>query len=169
MEEYTIEDLKLNKFKLDEEASKQSSLYQYFTDKLTEVRALKDEISLKLEEKLAEVELNIRNNPPDGLKITESVIQALVVNNEEIKELRKRLNEIKKQNYELEGIVNSLDQKKSMIKVLTELYIVGYYRVDNFSSVKYNWKIECNKWIKDEQNDNKVQDEIRKRLNKKEE
>ncbi len=151
MEEYTIEDLKLNKFKLDEEASKQSSLYQYFTDKLTEVRALKDEISLKLEEKLAEVELNIRNNPPDGLKITESVIQALVVNNEEIKELRKRLNEIKKQNYELEGIVNSLDQKKSMIKVLTELYIVGYYRVDNFS------------------NDNKVQDEIRKRLNKKEE
>ena len=150
MEEYTIEDLKLNKFKLDEEASKQSSLYQYFTDKLTEVRALKDEISLKLEEKLAEVELNIRNNPPDGLKITESVIQALVVNNEEIKELRKRLNEIKKQNYELEGIVNSLDQKKSMIKVLTELYIVGYYRVDNFS------------------NENKVQDEIRKRLNKKE-
>lgn len=150
MEEYTIEDLKLNKFKLDEEASKQSSLYQYFTDKLTEVRALKDEISLKLEEKLAEVELNIRNNPPDGLKITESVIQALVVNNEEIKELRKRLNEIKKQNYELEGIVNSLDQKKSMIKVLTELYIVGYYRVDNFS------------------NENKVQDEIRKKLNKKE-
>lgn len=150
MEEFTVEDLKLNKFKLDEEASKQSSLYQYFTDKLTEVRALKDEISLKLEEKLAEVELNIRNNPPDGLKITESVIQALVVNNEEIKELRKRLNEIKKQNYELEGIVNSLDQKKSMIKVLTELYIVGYYRVDNFS------------------NENKVQDEIRKKLNKKE-
>jgi len=151
MEEYTIEDLKLNKFKLDEEASKQSSLYQYFTDKLTEVRALKDEISLKLEEKLAEVELNIRNNPPDGLKITESVIQALVVSNEEVKELRKKLNELKRQNYELEGIVNSLDQKKSMIKVLAELYIVGYYRVDNFS------------------NDNKVQDEIRKRLNKKEE
>lgn len=150
MEEYTIEDLKLNKFKLDEEASKQSSLYQYFTDKLTEVRALKDEISLKLEEKLAEVELNIRNNPPDGLKITESVIQALVVSNEEVKELRKKLNELKRQNYELEGIVNSLDQKKSMIKVLAELYIVGYYRVDNFS------------------NENKVQDEIRKRLNKKE-
>jgi len=150
MSEFTIEDLKLNKFKLDEEASKQSSLYQFFVEKLNEVKAAKDDLSLRLEEKLAEVELRIRENPPEGLKITESVIQALVVNNEEIKDLRRKLNDVKKQNYELEGIVSSLDQKKSMIKVLAELYIIGYYRADSI-------------------NDDGIQDELRKKLNKKEE
>jgi len=124
-------DVKINRFKLEEESEKQPSLYFYYANELAELKGKKDKMENKLNLILAEVELSIREKPPEKIKITESVIKSLVEKNKKVIEIKKRLAEIKEEIYVYSAVVSALEQRNSQLKVLKDLFLANYFTVDN--------------------------------------
>jgi hypothetical protein len=121
------EDVKINRFKLELECSDHSSVYLYWSEQLTEYKAKLDEIKTRMDYKGAEVELELRKNPPEGLKVTESAIMAMIKTNKEINNLAQEFNEARKALNLLSAAVVSLEHRKSMLENLRHLFIAGYY------------------------------------------
>lgn len=127
------EDVKLNRFKLDEEAQKNPSLVQFYGEQLAEAKTIRDKAynAVKLIE--AQKELDYRANPPDGIKITESVISALVEADKDVIKIKEAEQKAKEKVYFIESAVSALDDRRSEIKNLTQLWIAGYYSVPGVS------------------------------------
>jgi len=121
------DDLKINKYKLEEECEKQPSLYGYWANLLSEARADKDREEDKLDLLESTVELNYRTNRPEGMKVTEATIKSMVENNKEIQDQKGSLRAKKSQVYHLETAVKSLEQKKSSLDNLVTLFVKGFY------------------------------------------
>ena len=71
-------DVELDRFHLDEEASKNASFIAYYGVEAADARAERDSLAMDAKRMRAERELYYRRNPPDDIKITEAVISALV-------------------------------------------------------------------------------------------
>jgi archaellum component FlaC len=124
------DDVALNRNELDLEAELNPSLMQHYSDLLSEARAERDRLDGKLKQVMAECELTIRRgNPKDyGLeKYTEAVITSLVEIDPEVQATKKELLDAKEDLYTYEGAVDALHDKSAMIKVLSSLWIGGYY------------------------------------------
>lgn len=121
------EDLKLNRFALEKEAERQADMFLYWSQELAEAKFLRDKAKTKLGIVTGERELDIRRNPPEGLKATEGVIKALVAEDSDIEKAQRKLDSANKNVNTLEGVVRALDHKKSQIDNLTRLSIAGYY------------------------------------------
>lgn len=120
-------DIKLDRFNLEMESEKQASLYQYWSEQLANAKHERDRMENRLKVRSAEVELDIRRSPPTDVKITESVVTALVQTNVELEALRAQLHEQHKEVAILDGAVRAFEQKKSMIEIQTRLWAAGYY------------------------------------------
>jgi regulator of replication initiation timing len=121
------DDLRINKFKLEEECEKQPSNYGYWANLLSEARADKDQAEDKLDLLEAQVELNYRTNPPKRMKVTEGTIKSMVESNKEIQEQKDLLRSKKSEVYHLETAVKALEQKKSSLDNLVTLFVKGFY------------------------------------------
>ena len=130
------EDLKINRFGLEKESSKQPSLYFYYSSELSDLRFKREKLETKLSYSMAEKELKIRENPPNNLKLTESLVKALLEKDEVIHDLKNQIVEIKKDIYTLDSVVSSLEQKNSQLKVLKDLYLSNYFSVDDYVKEK---------------------------------
>jgi hypothetical protein len=72
-------DFKVNRFKLEKECENQSSLYCYYSDLYSQAQIEKDKKALELEQVKANIDLDIRRNPPSEFKkLTESMIISLI-------------------------------------------------------------------------------------------
>jgi exonuclease VII small subunit len=143
-------DFKVNKFKLDTENEEHSNLYKEYAEQLADAKTEKDKAEDRLKFILSEVEIDIRKNPPDDLKITEPTIKSLVNVNKKVIRFREELVEIKEKTYHLEALVSSLEHRKSNLNNLTTLFVTGYYSLP-----------KANKTITDQ-----VRKKVRKNLNK---
>ena len=121
------EDVKINKYKLDDECQEHPGIYHYYTNELSEAKSELDDQKDKLSFMESELELSLRRNPPEDIKITEQAIKSLIGSNNSLKRQREIVNEIKKRIYHLESAVKVLEHKKSMIKHLVDLFISRYY------------------------------------------
>ena len=121
------DDCKLNRLELDQEAELQPSLMQFYGEQLAEAKNVKDQASHNLNLKRAEVELMYRRNPPADLKVTEAVIASLVETHPDVVKLSAEVIEAKSNVYVLEGGVNAVADKGSMIKVLAQIWAQGYF------------------------------------------
>lgn len=119
--------ISLNRFELEMEAERQSHLYYEAGEELAEAKALRDQAANRLKIRKAEIEIDIRRNPPESPKITESVVAALLARDPELKELEEDLTILSKSVAHLEGLMRALDHKKSMLDNLVRLYLAGYY------------------------------------------
>lgn len=123
-------DVRINRYKLDEECAHQSTLYLYYSDILADAKAQEDADEDELDKVLAEVEMKYRKDPPEDLKITDSVIKALVEKDLRVETAKEKLRKSKKWKYRVESVVNSLGHKKSELDNLVVLWSKGYYMVD---------------------------------------
>ena len=121
------DDLRINKFKLEEECEKQPSLYGYWANELSDIRAEKDQAEDKLDLLEANVELNYRTNPPEGMKVTEATIKSMVESNAEIQKQKEIVRDKKSKLYHFETAVKALEQKKSSLDNLVTLFVKGFY------------------------------------------
>lgn len=121
------QEIKLNKYLLDAEIEKQPYTYLYFAELLIEAKKTVNELKLLLKQTRAGAELQIRKNPPENVKITESVVSAYVDVDPEVGKVEKNLNEAYYQTEQLEAIVEAFKQKKSMINDLVQLYSVNFW------------------------------------------
>jgi len=120
-------DLKINKFKLEDACEIQPSLYMYYAEELATTKVQKDIIDDKLDFVMSEVELAIREKPPEGIKITESTIKSLLVKNSGIQRYKEKLRKAKEKVYYLEAAVKALEHRKHELNNLVTLYVAGYY------------------------------------------
>ncbi|RDE12155.1 MAG: hypothetical protein C4K49_10760 [Candidatus Thorarchaeota archaeon] len=123
-------DVRINKYKLDEECARQSTLYLYYSDLLAEAKDSEDEADDALDKVLGVVEMKLRDSPPEGVKVTDSTIKALVAKDDEVDKAKEKLRKAKKWKYRIEGIVNSMGHKKSGLDNLVVLWSRGYYMSD---------------------------------------
>lgn len=123
-------DVRANRYKLEEECSRQSSLYLYYSDVLTEAKDAEIAADDALDKVLAQVELRLRDSPPEGMKVTDATIKALVGASDEVDAARVALRKAKKWRGQVENVVNALGHKKSSLDNLVVLWSKGYYMTD---------------------------------------
>lgn len=128
-ENFKLEDI--NKYKLDEEAMKSDRLYR----EASQIYARKYKIKYELELEVAivkdEIAEAIRKNPITwGLKkderITDALINRVVVRDSEYREIYEKYIEARSQEKEWEGIKTSLEQRGWQIKLLFEMWEKNY-------------------------------------------
>ena len=123
------EELFVDKYNLDTDAAEQPQLYMECVEAIEVVKAEVDELELELEEAIADMDLDIRNQPAAfGLDdVKERAVKSIISKNKNIKSLRRELNTAKRKLAVLNGRKEALDQRKQMIRVLAELYLGEYY------------------------------------------
>lgn len=134
-------DVKINRFKLDEECEKQSSLYHYWAEQLAHARSAVDtaEELAKLAKDdtdivKSKIELKIREEGVEGLKMTEAVVSAAVSTHPEVieaqadyRKAREEVNQARAKMYELEAGVKAMEHRKAECGDLVQLWVKGYY------------------------------------------
>lgn len=128
-------DVEVNRLKLDEENEIQPSMYAYYAYELAEAKRNKDEANDALTALYAQKDIYYRRNPPDDIKVTESVIKSIVDMDSDILDQKERLRKADAELSMLYAAINSLDQRKSALDNLTKLHIKQYYNNSNVEEV----------------------------------
>ena len=129
-------DIEVDKLHLDDECEAQASMYFLYAGNLALARGEADQAKNKLKAVEAERELYYRRSPPDGVKITEAVITALVNDDGAVKGARDVLQQKEAEVNALWAVVGAMDNRKSMLDNLTKLQVSSYYSSTSDASVK---------------------------------
>jgi len=130
------EEVKINRFKLEEECERHVSLYHYYSSERAKTRADLDDTNDKLKLTLAEAEEHIRNNWENDYaarfgKMTEAGVKAATESDKNIVYAKEKVREINRNLYILEAATYSLDHRKSMLDNLVTLLVKGFYAAPN--------------------------------------
>ena len=121
------EDVQVSKLLLDQLAENQPSLVAEYGEAVAEQRAIRDDLKAKLELKKADTALTYRKTPPDGVKVTEAVIDSLVTTHPEVVELGNQLIEANKELGLLEAAERAIEARGKQIDILTRLHGASYF------------------------------------------
>lgn len=122
------EDVKIDKMHLELENEWYPAKYQFYSDALASARNELELAKDNLEATEARRELYWRRNPPDDLKVTESVITALVNDDGEVQKAKELVRVAQETVNTLYSATNSLDKVGTAIDNLTKLAIAKYYQ-----------------------------------------
>jgi hypothetical protein len=122
------DDVEINKLHLDGECEVQAAMYYHYSSQLSDARAEQDRAKMQMEYTLGKREIAIRSNPPDGIKVTEAVISALVASDTEVNTVKEAYAVATKTVSALYSAVNALEQRKSMLDNLVKLQVSSYYQ-----------------------------------------
>jgi hypothetical protein len=125
------DDVKVDKYSLDEEMEMNPSLLDKYGTLYADARSDQDTLETKIKFLSAKKELEYRRSPPTDIKVTESVIEALVNSDLEIKELKDKLNNAKEDSYTYYSALESLRDKGLRLHDLMELFKTGYFSAKN--------------------------------------
>lgn len=126
------EDLKIDKYSLDEEWLKQPSLYLEWAEQVVEAQSNRDRKKEQLDVVKAELDIDIRSNPEKyGIsKITEGAIQNIILTEGSCRDANDNYLKSVETVRMLEIARESLEHKKKALESLTQLYLNGYYLTD---------------------------------------
>jgi hypothetical protein len=136
-----LQELHINKFKLDEECEKNGNLYHFYSDQLVDAEYERDLLKAKIKEVEGEIELKIRAEKASSeeveesiipreyqkVKLTEAVVTALVNNNMDVRGVRQQLILAERKVGKLGAVVKAFTQRKSMIEGGISLWLGNYY------------------------------------------
>ncbi|MFX0132409.1 MAG: hypothetical protein ACFFDN_02060 [Candidatus Hodarchaeota archaeon] len=122
-------DVKLNKYKLDQESEEFSSVYHLYLEEQASLKTLveKKKDQLELARFDADIKYRQMDDLPGEVKKTESSIKAFVEKDEDVKHEKKEYFEAKKELNTITAAVIALESKKSQLENLRYLWIAGYY------------------------------------------
>lgn len=123
-------DLKINKYKLDEECLTHASTYNRYaemaTKTKTELTKAKDKLSLITAQRNIAIREEIIKS---GSKVTEKMIESYLEADKEVLKAKKEVREIEEVNASFNAMLDSFDHRKSELDNLVKLYCAGYYSV----------------------------------------
>jgi len=133
----------VNRFKLEVETEKQTSLYGMVSDVVSDLKEIRDELKNQIDRKAAKLELDLFEEPPIGkdkkpVKLTVALVKAYIVDDDDLYELQEQLQEVNSYLYKFESKVASLEHRRSSLNNLTSLYIAGYYSIPDSSKKTTN-------------------------------
>ena len=127
MEDYK-KDLQIDEYNLDQECLKQPFLFENYSQKLVPLYKLRDNLKLSIEQTGARLDGIIRESASaEGKKITEATIQNEILRNPQYNDLQQKYINICAEIKEMEIIKEAFQQKRDVLKLLTELYIGQYW------------------------------------------
>ena len=131
VDDFDIEsDLKINKYKLDEECLTHASTYNRYaemaTKTKTELTKAKDKLSLITAQRNIAIREEIAKS---GSKVTEKMIESYLETDKEVLKAKKEVREIEEVNATFNAMLDSFDHRKSELDNLVKLYCAGYYSV----------------------------------------
>lgn len=131
IDDYDIEnDIKINKYKLDEECLTHASTYNRYaemaTKTKTELTKAKDKLSLITAQRNIAIREEIAKS---GSKVTEKMIESYLESDKEVLNAKKEVREIEEVNATFNAMLDSFDHRKSELDNLVKLYCAGYYSV----------------------------------------
>lgn len=131
IDDFDIEtDLKINKYKLDEECLTHASTYNRYVEMAlktkTELTKAKDKLSLITAQRNIAIREEIAKS---GSKVTEKMIESYLESDKEVLKAKKEVREIEEVNATFNAMLDSFDHRKSELDNLVKLYCAGYYSV----------------------------------------
>jgi len=126
-------ELKINKYKLDDECENQPNLYNYYSTQLADMKTEKGILKNRLKFFSSKIELDILSTTnekgitPEGVKITISSMTALLTTHETIVKINDELVQVEKAIYHLEAAVESFQQRRADLDNLVKLYGNNYF------------------------------------------
>lgn len=131
IDDFDIEtDLKINKYKLDEECLTHASTYNRYAEMAlktkTELTKAKDKLSLITAQRNIAIREEIAKS---GSKVTEKMIESYLESDKEVLNAKKGVREIEEVNATFNAMLGSFDHRKSELDNLVKLYCAGYYSV----------------------------------------
>lgn len=131
IDDFDIEtDLKINKYKLDEECLTHASTYNRYAEMAlktkTELTKAKDKLSLITAQRNIAIREEIAKS---GSKVTEKMIESYLESDKEVLNVKKEVREIEEVNATFNAMLDSFDHRKSELDNLVKLYCAGYYSV----------------------------------------
>lgn len=131
IDDFDIEtDLKINKYKLDEECLTHASTYNRYAEMAlktkTELTKAKDKLSLITAQRNIAIREEIAKS---GSKVTEKMIESYLESDKEVLKAKKEVREIEEVNATFNAMLDSFDHRKSELDNLVKLYCAGYYSV----------------------------------------
>lgn len=155
-----LDDLYINKFKLDTECESNGNLYHYYSDLLVDAEYERDLLKARIKEVESKIELQIRREKVEdvpkseqiipaeykGIKLTESVVSSLVNSNVIVCEVRQALIIAERKVGKLSAVVKSFAQRKGELENLVTLYIGNYFSQPDTSKrndINEDYKIQA--------------------------
>lgn len=127
MKEYKM-DLEIDKNDLDNACLQQPMLFDIYAQKVVSLCKLKEELELEIKNLSAKLDGVIREAASaEGKKITEAMIQNEIIRNIQYADLQYKYLNIYAEVEEAKVIKEAFQQRKDMLRLLTELYISGYW------------------------------------------
>lgn len=121
-------DLKIDKFNLDDAWENQALLFCEWAEKAVEASFLRDKKKENLEIVRAEVDMEIRREAVrSGEKLTENAIASIIIQNSRYRNANKELLEAVKNQGVLNVAREAFDHRKKALEKLTELFLAGYF------------------------------------------
>ncbi len=123
------EDLKIDKYALDEEWLKQPTLFINWAEEFVEAQADRDRKKEQLDLIKAELDNVIRSEPEKfGLaKVTEGAIQNIILTEGSYRDAQDKYLTAIKQAKILDVAKEAFDHKKKALENLTQLFLAGYF------------------------------------------
>jgi len=131
------DDITIDRNNLEIELEKQGSLYKKWSDRFADAKWERDKAEERYDLARGDIELLIRTKPKkymerneDVEKITEAVIEILVMRQKNVMEAKREWDEAKKNANYLETSVKAMEHRRSSLKYLSELWTGGYWSTD---------------------------------------
>lgn len=123
------EEIKINKYKLDDECEKQASTYLYWAQKNADAKSDLNDAQDHLKLVLSKVDMDLRENwnPETMGKQTEGSIKAAVENDAKVVAAKKKVSDLQRDVNTLSAAVSAFEHRKEELKNLTSLLIGGFY------------------------------------------
>lgn len=132
-----IEDVKINRFKLEEESETHPSIYYHYSELLVQAKDARDTSKAEYKKILASIELAYRVGKLElDCKVTEKAIESAVQVHPDVVAAQDRYLLAEKAVNSAQSAEESLRQKKGMLDNLIQLYVMQYY--SNPTGNKYN-------------------------------
>lgn len=126
------EEIKINKYKLEDECEKQASTYLYWATKNADAKSDLNEADDALKLIMSNQDMYVRNNWKDSWgKQTEGSIKAAVETSSETIAAKEKLAKCQREVNTLTAAVSAFEHRRDELKNLTGLLIGGFYSAPN--------------------------------------
>lgn len=120
-------DIRINRFKLDEDCEIQPALYHFYATEHAVARSERDAAKDKLDLVLGQRETAIRRNPPEDMKITEGVISALLIQDTAVQESKEAFRIAQSKVDILYASTSALEHRRAELDNLVSMWSKDYY------------------------------------------
>lgn len=130
------EDLQLNRYKLEVASQEQSVVFEKWATLCEDLSGLVEDENAVLRRMRSRLDLKIRSCPKRVLEVKygisdlkESAIKSLIELDQKIRKQEKKIQFLKLFYMKIKVVVKASEQRKSSLRVLTDLYINNYFNV----------------------------------------